>query len=69
MHLDLNSLNPNAGPIGTKASDAQIDQWVEQFHRDGYLVLHDVIPHELIQPMKDDLDRRVKSSAATRRDA
>src|SRR4051812_43607760 len=50
-------LNPNAGPIGDKASDEEIAQWVEQFHRDGYLVLHDVIPRELIQPLKDDLDR------------
>jgi ectoine hydroxylase-related dioxygenase (phytanoyl-CoA dioxygenase family) len=55
--IDLNSFDPNAGPIGTPAPPEQIDQWVEQFHRDGYLVLRDVIPPELIQPMKDDLDR------------
>lgn len=55
--IDLATFDPNAGPIGTPAAPEQIDQWVEQFHRDGYLVLHDVIPPELIQPMKDDLDR------------
>jgi hypothetical protein len=55
--IDLATLDPNAGPIGNRAPAEQIDQWVEQFHRDGYLVLHDVIPPELIQPLKDDLDR------------
>ena len=29
---------------GTLASDAQLDDWVERFHRDGYLVLHDIVP-------------------------
>ena len=57
QRIDLESLDPNAGPIGKSAAPEQIDQWVEQFHRDGFLVLHDVIPPELIQPMKDDLDR------------
>src|SRR5207237_10119189 len=55
--MDIEELDPNAGPIGTKASDQQIDQWVEQFHRDGFLVLHDVLPKELIPPLKSDLDR------------
>ena len=54
--LDVQTLNPNAGPIGTKASDAQIDAWVEQFHRDGFLLLHDVLPQELIPALKADLD-------------
>jgi hypothetical protein len=54
--FDIETLEPNAGPIGKKASDEQIDRWVEQFHRDGFLVLHDVMPAELIAPLKRDLD-------------
>lgn len=54
--LDVSTLNPNAGPIGTKASDGQLDAWVEQFHRDGFLLLHDVLPRELIPTLKADLD-------------
>jgi hypothetical protein len=54
---DVERLEPNGGPIGVKASDAQIDAWVEQFHRDGFLVLHDVLPKELIPVLREDLDR------------
>ncbi len=54
--IDVQTLKPNGGPIGTKASDAQIDAWVEQFHRDGFLLLHDVLPTELIPTLKADLD-------------
>ena len=54
--IDVKTLDPNAGPIGKKASDAQIDAWVEQFHRDGFLLLHDVLPVELIPTLKADLD-------------
>src|SRR5438876_5393857 len=55
--IDIETLDPNGGPIGTRASDPQIDAWVEQFHRDGFLVLHDVLPSELIPVLKSDLDR------------
>ena len=36
--------------------DAQIDQWVEQFHRDGFLVIKNVLPPALVQQLRDDLD-------------
>src|SRR5205823_10235893 len=55
--IDIQSLDPNAGPVGPRASDEQLDAWVEQFHRDGFLVLHDVLPPELIPVLKADLDR------------
>jgi ectoine hydroxylase-related dioxygenase (phytanoyl-CoA dioxygenase family) len=55
--IDVAALDPNAGPIGTKASEAQIEAWVEQFHRDGFLVLHDVLPKELIPVLRSDLDQ------------
>ena len=35
----------------------QIQAWVEQFHRDGYLFLTDVLPPDWIPELKDDLDR------------
>lgn len=38
------------------ASAAQIEAWVEQFHRDGYLFLQDVLTPEQISALKTDLD-------------
>jgi hypothetical protein len=57
--MNLEKLNPNAGPIGNKASDEQLDSWIEQFHRDGFLLLHEVLPPELIPVLKADLDRQL----------
>ena len=63
--IDVKTLDPNAGPIGKKASDAQIDSWVEQFHRDGFLLLHDVLPAELIPTLKADLDNALNAQPKT----
>lgn len=41
---------------GTTVSDEQINDWVEQFHRDGYLVLHDILTPEMCAKMREDLD-------------
>jgi len=60
--IDIETLDPNAGPIGRKASDEQIAQWIEQFHRDGFLVLHDVLPPELIPVLKADLDATLNAA-------
>jgi ectoine hydroxylase-related dioxygenase (phytanoyl-CoA dioxygenase family) len=60
--IDIDTLDPNAHFLGTPASDAQITQWVEQFHRDGFLLLHDVLPPELIPVLKSDLDRGLKAA-------
>src|SRR5258707_15236177 len=40
-----------------KASEEQIQEWVEQFHRDGYLFLQNVLPTDMMTEMKADLDR------------
>ena len=37
-------------------SEAQIDRWVEQFDRDGYLFLEDVLAPDLVAQLRDDLD-------------
>lgn len=42
---------------GRTASDEQIREWVETFHRDGYLVLHDVLPPDWCAEMCADLDK------------
>lgn len=39
--------------------DAQIQEWVEQFHRDGFLFLPSVLPPDSIEALKADLDREL----------
>jgi ectoine hydroxylase-related dioxygenase (phytanoyl-CoA dioxygenase family) len=39
------------------ADEATIQEWVETFHRQGFLVVHDVLTPERIAPLKADLDR------------
>lgn len=46
----------------TPVSEEQIHAWVEQFHRDGYLVLHDVLPPDWIPILKADLDRELEQN-------
>jgi len=43
--------------IEKTVSEAQIAGWVETFHRDGFLVLHDILSPDLITDLKSDLDR------------
>ena len=40
----------------TPPDPAQIDAWVEQFHRDGYLFLQNVLPPDLTARLREDLD-------------
>jgi ectoine hydroxylase-related dioxygenase (phytanoyl-CoA dioxygenase family) len=39
------------------ASPEQIADWVERFHRDGYLFLQNVLPPDLVAELRDDLER------------
>ena len=39
-----------------KVSDAQIEEWVEKFHTDGFLYLPSVLPPALCAQLRDDLD-------------
>ena len=41
---------------GQKASDEQIQSWVESFHRDGYLFLQNVLPPDWCAELRADLD-------------
>ncbi len=43
--------------------EAQITQWVEQFHRDGYLFLKNILPPELCAELRADLDRILEEKA------
>jgi ectoine hydroxylase-related dioxygenase (phytanoyl-CoA dioxygenase family) len=49
---------------GHRASQRQIADWVEQFHREGYLLIPKVLPPELCARLRDDLDRILKAFAA-----
>jgi ectoine hydroxylase-related dioxygenase (phytanoyl-CoA dioxygenase family) len=44
---------------GTIASIGQIAEWVEQFHRDGYLFLQNVLPPDWVAELRADLDRMI----------
>jgi hypothetical protein len=41
---------------GQQASTSQIENWVEQFHRDGYLFLQNILPADLVSTLRTDLD-------------
>lgn len=40
-------------------------EWVEQFHRDGYLFLPDFLTNEMVEQLKSDLDRELNSNELT----
>src|SRR5437773_2149167 len=42
---------------GRTVSEAQISAWVDQFHRDGFLFLQNVLPPDWCAELCDDLDR------------
>ena len=44
------------------ASEQQIASWVDQFHRDGYLFLEDILPDEWITELRSDLDRELQTN-------
>ena len=43
---------------GVQQSTEQIAQWVEQFHREGYLLVENVLPSDWCVQLRADLDRR-----------
>jgi ectoine hydroxylase-related dioxygenase (phytanoyl-CoA dioxygenase family) len=44
---------------GHRASQQQIAAWVEQFHREGYLLIEKVLPPELCAQLRGDLDEQL----------
>src|SRR5947199_2891535 len=44
---------------GRTASEEQIHEWVEQFHRDGFLFLHNILPPDWVQVLRADLNREL----------
>ena len=42
---------------GHIASEAQIAEWVEQFHRDGYLFLPKFLTRDFCRELREDLDK------------
>ena len=47
---------------GTCVTDEQIEQWVAQFHRDGYLFLPSILPPDWMEELRSDLDRELKAN-------
>ena len=41
----------------TAVDDAQINEWVERFHRDGFLFLESVLAPDTVAALRSDLDR------------
>lgn len=37
--------------------DPRLNTWIEQFHRDGFLVLKDLLPDDIVRELIEDLDR------------
>ena len=51
-------VKPEGGEaLGDRADDARIAEWVEQFHRDGFLFVEDALPPDLVAELRADLDR------------
>lgn len=45
-----------AVPQSRSATDPDVDSWISQFHRDGYLVVNDALSAGVIDELKSDLD-------------
>ena len=48
---------------GSPASEDQLREWVEQFHRDGYHFIPGVLPPEWTAELRGDLDRGLQEHA------
>jgi Protein involved in biosynthesis of mitomycin antibiotics/polyketide fumonisin len=48
-----------------EASNEQVQQWVEQFHRDGFLFLPSVLPPDWCAELREDLDRLIARRGST----
>ena len=54
-----------ATSLANRTVDAQkIDAWVDQFHRDGYLFLNNVLSPEHVAELRSDLDRELEDQPA-----
>jgi ectoine hydroxylase-related dioxygenase (phytanoyl-CoA dioxygenase family) len=49
----------------TPPAEVPIDQWVEQFNRDGYLFIQSVLPPDVVAELKRDLDRALTDTPDT----
>jgi ectoine hydroxylase-related dioxygenase (phytanoyl-CoA dioxygenase family) len=50
-------MNGNGYLAGQTVDEARIGEWVDRFDRDGYMLLGNVLPPDLVAELKDDLDR------------
>jgi ectoine hydroxylase-related dioxygenase (phytanoyl-CoA dioxygenase family) len=50
---------------GKQASTEQIQEWVEQFHRDGFLFIPNVLPPDWCAELRTDLERAIPERGTT----
>lgn len=50
-------MSAQAPLAGTSPTEVPIKEWVERFHRDGYLFLTNVLPPDWVAELREDLDR------------
>jgi ectoine hydroxylase-related dioxygenase (phytanoyl-CoA dioxygenase family) len=50
---------------GQPVAEGQIAEWVERFHRDGFLFLENVLPPDWCRELKEDLDRALAEEDRT----
>jgi ectoine hydroxylase-related dioxygenase (phytanoyl-CoA dioxygenase family) len=46
-------------PTGSQVDSKQIETWIEQFHRDGFLYLPEILSPEWCRELRNDLDRMI----------
>ena len=59
-------MSETASTNATPAPAAQLEEWVETFHRDGFLFLPEILPLDLVEELKADLDRALEDKDASR---
>ena len=61
LHTNL-TFDEDEFPMPIEATPEQITSWANQFNRDGYLVLHDLLTPAHIDRLKADLDRELAAN-------
>ena len=59
----MNQMSGNGDYLANQiVSEEQIQEWVEQFHRDGFLFVRNVLPPDWCAQMREDLDWALKEN-------
>ena len=59
----MNQTSGNGNYLANQSvSEEQIQAWVDQFHRDGFLFLQNVLPPDWCALMREDLDKALRNT-------